>query len=69
MSAGVFAPAVGWRMTHGPWFHNGIATISLDGRDARLSFHQTLARSDLYDPGLETVCVAELTASQHGADG
>lgn len=67
-SVGLPAPAVSWEVTRGPWFHNGIATLALDDRDARLAFCQAPSRPDRHGPRLDTVCVAELTASRHGSD-
>jgi hypothetical protein len=32
--AGVADPAVDWRIDHGPWFSNGVMTVTLSGREA-----------------------------------
>ncbi|MGI8698924.1 MAG: hypothetical protein ACR2J0_07255, partial [Mycobacteriales bacterium] len=67
-SAGLPAPAVSWEMTRGPWFHNGIATVAFDDRDARLSFQQAPSRSDWDEPQLDTVCITDLARNSHGED-
>ena len=35
-SAGVADVAMTWHVEHGPWFDNGVMTVELDGRSARL---------------------------------
>lgn len=60
-SAKVAEPGLSWEMTRGPWFHNGIATVALDGREGRLSFDQAPTRRGVDTPTLETACVANLT--------
>src|SRR5699024_6228515 len=32
----VVEPAADWKVTDGPWFRNGVMTLVLDGRDARV---------------------------------
>ncbi|HEY1370233.1 MAG TPA: alkaline phosphatase D family protein [Gaiellaceae bacterium] len=42
-SAGVPEPRIRWRLVHGPWFDNVLATLELDGREARLRVEHTSA--------------------------
>ena len=37
-------PELDWRLDHGPWFDNMIATLELRGREARLRIEKTLPR-------------------------
>jgi hypothetical protein len=41
--AGAAAPAIGWRVTQGPWFENMLATLEYDARTARIRFDRTAA--------------------------
>ncbi len=42
--ARVPAPALRWRMQHGPFFENEVATLELDGRDALIRLERTPQR-------------------------
>ena len=42
-AAGVGDPDVRWRISDGPWFDNQVASLELDGRDARLRLERTRA--------------------------
>lgn len=44
--SGAGRPATGWRFTGGPWFHNMLATLDFDGREARIRFERAAC-----DPG------------------
>jgi hypothetical protein len=56
--AGARRPGIGWDVTDGPWFANMLATLSFDGRAARLRF-------DRAKPGgLVPVCERELGPDQ-----
>jgi hypothetical protein len=39
-SAGAPRPPVTWRLTHGPWFENHVAFVTLDGRRASLAVRE-----------------------------
>jgi hypothetical protein len=41
LSAGVHEPRIRWRLVHGPWFDNVLATLDLEGRVARLRVEHT----------------------------
>jgi PhoD-like phosphatase len=43
-SAGVPPPSIDWRLTAGPWFFNQIATLELEGRQARMRLERAVAR-------------------------
>ena len=44
-AAGVEAPSVRWRYVHDePWFDNQVATLELDGRNARMVLEKTVGR-------------------------
>ncbi len=54
-AAGVKAPEFGWRLVHPePWFDNQVATLDLNGREARLRIEKTVP-GEPERPGLETV--------------
>jgi hypothetical protein len=58
-TAGVRRPPVGWRFAKGgPWFDNQVATITLEGRRARLGLEKTVPDGD--DLALERVFEHEL---------
>ncbi|MBO0775721.1 MAG: alkaline phosphatase family protein, partial [Actinobacteria bacterium] len=61
--ARVSKPRLGWRITHGPWFSNMLATLEYDGRSARISFHSsTQGRAGQAGaPRLQPVCDARLS--------
>jgi hypothetical protein len=42
MSVRLPPPAQRWRVDHGPWFHNEIAALELDGRQAVLRFERAV---------------------------
>ncbi len=58
-SAGVAAPWLRWRLVRGPWFSNGLATLTLSGRDASLTVEQAPSGSG-EDPELVTVYAGDL---------
>ncbi len=58
-SAGLPAPWLRWEMIHGPWFHNGLTTLTLTGRAATLAVEQAPSGSG-EDPQLETVYAGDL---------
>jgi len=58
--AGVERPDLRWEMVRGPWFHNGVGTIGLDGRRARIGFERTLP-GDGASAELQTVYEQVLT--------
>jgi hypothetical protein len=43
-SARLPRPSISWRMKHGPFFENEVATLELDGRAARLRLERTPSR-------------------------
>jgi hypothetical protein len=53
-TAGVGEPQLRWRVEHGPWFDNVIATVDLAGRDAQVRVEHTGAGTH-EDPRLETL--------------
>jgi phosphodiesterase/alkaline phosphatase D-like protein len=58
--AGVRRPSVSWRFVGtGPWFDNQIATITIEGRRAKLTIEKTVPDGD--DLALERVFEHELT--------
>jgi len=57
--AGATTPGIDWRVTHGPWFENQIATLDLEGRTATLHLERAVARAGT--PVLETVLEQPLT--------
>lgn len=61
--AGVSKPQLGWRITHGPWFSNMLASLEFDGRSAHISFRRTApGRTDEEGaPRLQAVCEARLS--------
>ncbi len=58
--AGVKRPAIGWRITDGPWFQNMLSTLEFDGRRARIRF-QRAAAGATGTPRLRSVCEADLS--------
>lgn len=44
--AAVAAPVPQWEIDHGPWFDNGVMTVVLDGRSARLELDTARVTSD-----------------------
>jgi hypothetical protein len=58
--AGVRRPALRWRITHGPWFHNMLAALEFDGRRGRLRLDRAV-RDPAGAPRLEPVSEAELS--------
>ena len=57
--AGVRKPGIRWRVSHGPWFDNMLATLEFDGRRARIRFDR--ATRDARGSGqLEPVCETDL---------
>ncbi|HKF00033.1 MAG TPA: alkaline phosphatase D family protein [Actinomycetes bacterium] len=62
-------PPVDWRVTHGPFYDNQIATLTLDGPAATLRLERAVARDG--QPALETVLEQPLTspAPRPAADG
>jgi hypothetical protein len=59
--AGARRPQIRWRVTHGPWFANMLATLEFDGRQARIRFDGPVA--DTAGTRLQPVCTAELSAA------
>lgn len=49
-SAGLRPLDVGWRLTHGPMFGNGVASLQLQGRTARVTFARARPGSQGDDP-------------------
>jgi hypothetical protein len=50
-------PAIRWRVTHGPWFENMLATLEYDARTARIRFDRTADASSgtpCFVPAYET---------------
>ena len=45
-SAGVPQPEVSWKLDHGPWFHNQIAALLLEGRSSLLRLEQAVLVDD-----------------------
>jgi hypothetical protein len=41
-TAGVSDPGIRWRLTDGPYFDNQVATLRLDGREARIQLDKTI---------------------------
>jgi hypothetical protein len=59
-TAGVPKPAFGWRIPRGPFFHNSLGTLDLDGRQATLRFNVArLAAGD--HPPLDVLAEQPLT--------
>ena len=53
--AGIEKEEVGWRLTHDkPWFSNHVATLTLEGRNATLTFEKAVL-DDSGEPDLETL--------------
>ncbi|MDP9432809.1 MAG: alkaline phosphatase family protein [Actinomycetota bacterium] len=61
-SAGVPQQRARWRISQGPWFDNGICTLTLSGRNARLTVEQTRP-GDGSDPQLVTVYAGDLASA------
>jgi hypothetical protein len=59
-SAGVAAPEIRWREDAGPWFDNQIATLTLDGRSARLVLERAQPGPESGQPKLELVMDRDL---------
>ena len=45
-AAGTDDPGLGWRLAHGPFFDNQVATIRLDGREASIKLDKTIEGED-----------------------
>jgi hypothetical protein len=58
--AGARKPAIRWRITRGPWFHNMLAGLEFDGRKARIRLVRT-APDEAETPRLQPVCDTELS--------
>ena len=56
-AARVPRPGLRWRLTHGPFFDNEVATLALRGREAELQLERTPPR----DPRLERIAHTRLT--------
>ena len=54
-AAGVEDPEIRWRFACGPYFDNQLATLSLEGREARLTLSKTVHDPDAEGVRLETV--------------
>ncbi len=52
-AAGVPDPEIGWRFLEGPYFDNQVASLTLDGRSARIKLEKT-APGDAEEHSLET---------------
>jgi hypothetical protein len=61
--AGAGKPGVRWRVTDGPWFHNMLAVLDLDGRAARIRFARP-APAGARTTRLQPVCDTKLSASK-----
>jgi hypothetical protein len=59
-SVGLRPPRLEWSIIDGPWFHNDIATLTLDHSSAVAHFDRSLP-SPPDSPTLETVCERELS--------
>jgi PhoD-like phosphatase len=57
--AGAAKPLLRWKVTHGPWFDNAIATIEIDGRAARVRWE-----SPVTETSLRQLALAELAGQQ-----
>jgi hypothetical protein len=53
-ATGIEDPAIRWRFVAGPYFDNQIATLSLEGRGARLTISKTARTPDAPKAGLQT---------------
>jgi hypothetical protein len=58
-SAGIPPPKLSWALRRGPWFHNGLTTLTLSGRGAMLAVDQAPPGSG-EDPELVTVYAGDL---------
>jgi hypothetical protein len=58
--AGVRRPRIGWRITHGPWFHNMLGSLEFDGPAARLRLARAVP-DETGTPRLQPVSEAELS--------
>ncbi|CAN5737440.1 alkaline phosphatase D family protein [soil metagenome] len=56
-------PALSWDVAAGPYFGNGISTLEIDGRDARVTFERALPGRD-ERPELSLVFAYDLDAGQ-----
>ncbi len=52
-AAGVADPEIGWRFLEGPYFDNQVASLTFDGRSARIKLEKT-APGDTEEHSLET---------------
>ena len=59
-AAGVPDPEIGWRFLEGPYFDNQVASLTLDGRSARIKLEKT-APGDAEEHSLETSFERRLT--------
>ncbi|MDP8976978.1 MAG: alkaline phosphatase family protein [Actinomycetota bacterium] len=64
-AAGWRPPPIDWRITHGPWFNNQVATLRTDGRTARLELERSTPGDS--EPRLVRVLDQELTGPREPA--
>jgi hypothetical protein len=57
-------PPVRWKVTHGPWFQNSVATLDLDGPAAQVTWHT--ANASLNSDPPEVTKVAEVRLAPAG---
>jgi hypothetical protein len=50
-----------WKITHGPWFQNAVATLDLDGRAARVAWHTASISGTPDAPGVTQIDEIALT--------
>jgi hypothetical protein len=60
-SAKVPDPPLRWSLSAGPWFENAVATLDIDGRRARVTFHHADVGDDHSDPVLSVLRTATLS--------
>jgi hypothetical protein len=53
-AAGVPDPEIGWRFLEGPYFDNQVATLTLEGRSARIELEKTTAAEGSDERALQT---------------
>ena len=53
-------PEIGWRITHGPWFHNELSTLEYEGRTAHIRMDRA-APGAVTNPRLDPVYQAQLS--------
>jgi hypothetical protein len=54
-TAGARDPEMRWRFVEGPYFDNQVATLTLEGREARMKLEKTVADPQSDRRNLETV--------------